>query len=86
MANKQRRILKALMEGELPANLSWKDIRSLLTALGATVTEGKGSRIRVALKGVHWSFHEPHDNKCGKGRANDVKTFLNNAEVSSDDL
>ena len=86
MANKQRKVLNALMEGALPANLSWNDIRSLFTALGANVKQGRGSRIRVTLKGVHGNFHEPHNNKCGKGRAGDVRTFLNNAEVSDEDL
>ncbi len=35
------------------------DIESLFIALGAEVTEGKGSRVRVALNDVRAVFHRP---------------------------
>ena len=44
-------------------------MESLLSALGAEVSEGRGSRVRVALNGVRATFHEPHPrNEIGKGR------------------
>ena len=86
MANKQRKVLEELLSLPPPTNLRWSDVVSCLKALGANVSQGSGSRIRVELNGVRNVFHEPHDNSCGKGRAKDVRTFLQNAEVTKDDV
>src|SRR5271157_1693948 len=37
--------------------------RSLVLACSAEVTEGQGSRVRVALNGVRAVFHRPHPRK-----------------------
>ena len=86
MGNKQRRTLKALLQSQSPSNLLWADIESVITALGAKLREGSGSRVGVALNDVHWVFHGPHNGKFGKGRASDVRMFLQNAGVKEDDL
>lgn len=55
-------------------------------ALGAELTEGRGSGIRVELNGVHQRFHRPHrENIAGRGRIKDVRQFLTNAGVNDDD-
>jgi len=43
-----------------PADLRWDDIEGLLRAAGAEISEGAGSRVRVALSGVRAVFHRPH--------------------------
>jgi hypothetical protein len=40
--------------------LTWREIESLFVALGGQITEGAGSRVRVALNGVRAVFHRPH--------------------------
>jgi hypothetical protein len=35
----------------------------MLKAMGAEITEGEGSRVRIALNGVRAVFHRPHPQK-----------------------
>jgi hypothetical protein len=54
----------------------------LLEALGAELTEGRGSRVRVALNGVRSVFHEPHPEKeISKGMVRSLRDFLNAAGI-----
>jgi hypothetical protein len=59
------------------SNIVWKDIESLLLALGAELTEGNGSRVRIALDGVRAIFHRPHPRKeADKGSVASMRRFL----------
>ena len=54
----------------------------LLHALGAEVSEGRGSRVRVYLKGVRAVFHRPHPQKgIEKGALKSMRRFLTEAGV-----
>jgi hypothetical protein len=54
----------------------------LFKALGAEITEGRGSRVPVALKGVRAVFHRPHPEKeTDKGSIKSVRRFLKEAGV-----
>ena len=46
---KQRTILKSIFENPIRSNVLWADIEKLLIALGAELSEGRGSRIRIYL-------------------------------------
>ncbi|OKH12339.1 type II toxin-antitoxin system HicA family toxin [[Limnothrix rosea] IAM M-220] len=82
MNKKQQRILDAIQLTPPPANLKWDDIESLFKALGATVSQGNGSRVRVLLNGVKATFHKPHpNNEVGRGCVRGIRTFLENANV-----
>ncbi|HXZ16777.1 MAG TPA: type II toxin-antitoxin system HicA family toxin [Roseiarcus sp.] len=62
--------------------MAWRDIESLLAACGAEISEGQGSRVRVALNGVRAVFHRPHPQKeTDKGALRSVRRFLSEAEV-----
>ena len=55
----------------------------MLKALGAEVTEGKGSRVRLSLCGVRAVFHRPHPRKeMDKGSVRSMKEFLSRAGVA----
>ena len=56
MNKKHRQTLKALFENPVRSNILWQDIEKLLEALGAELSEGRGSRIRIALKRCASSF------------------------------
>ena len=43
--------------------IAWRDIEAMLEAAGAKVTEGEGSRVRIALNWVRAVFHRPHPKK-----------------------
>ena len=58
------------------------DIESLLQALGAKLSEGNVSRVRVELNGERAVFHRPHPEKTtDKGAVRAVRRFLLNAGV-----
>ncbi len=82
MDNKHHRVLEAIFEKPERANIDWKDIETLFLALGAEISEGNGSRVRVALKGVRAVFHRPHSRKeTNKGAVKSVRKFLEAAGV-----
>jgi hypothetical protein len=80
MNKKHEGTLKAIFDSPVRANLAWRDIESLLDALGAEITEGEGSRVRVFLSGIRAVFHRPHPEKeAGKGTVKSVRDFLEGA-------
>ncbi|WP_088240709.1 type II toxin-antitoxin system HicA family toxin [Calothrix rhizosoleniae] len=80
--NKQKEILELIFASPIPANIVWRDIESLFIALGADISQGGGSRVRVKLNGVRAVFHEPHPQKeTDKGAVKSVRDFLMEAEI-----
>ncbi len=74
--------LKAIFANPVRANIHWKDIESLLRRVGAEITEGSGSRVRVALNGVRAVFHRPHPQKeTDRGAVKSVRRFLTEAGI-----
>lgn len=59
----------------------------LLVNLGADITEGRGSRVRIALYGIRAVFHRPHPNReTDKGALQSVRRFLESAGVKNDEI
>lgn len=74
--------LAAIYAKPTRANIRWADIESLLESCGAEVSEGSGSRVRVALNGVRSTFHRPHPRpEVGKKVVEAVRDFLTQAGV-----
>ena len=83
MNKKHQKTLEAIFANPVRANISWKNIESLFLALGAEISEGSGSRVRVALNGVRAIFHRPHPQKeTKKGAVKSVRRFLQEAGVA----
>jgi len=75
--SKHRKTLEAIFEKLERANIAWRDIEAMFVALGAEISEGNGSRVRVALKDVRAVFHRPHPRKeTNKGAVKSVRRFL----------
>jgi hypothetical protein len=80
--SKHQKTLEAIFEKPERANILWRDVEALFIALGAEITDGNGSRRRVALKGVRAVFHRPHPQKeTDKGAVKSVRRFLEAAGV-----
>jgi HicA toxin of bacterial toxin-antitoxin, len=85
MNKKQTRTLDAIFEDPVPADVEWRDVESLLIALGAELTEGRGSRVRVALNGIRAVFHKPHPEKeVGKSAVRAIRGFSIEAGVQNE--
>jgi len=85
--NKHQKTLQDIFENPVRANIHWIDIEGLFLALGAEVTEGFGSRVRIALNGVRSVFHRPHPEKeTDKGAVKSIRRFLLEAGFNSDEI
>jgi len=77
MNKKQRQTLEQIFEKPERSDMAWSNIESLFKALGADVSEGKGSRVRVALNDVRAVFHRPHPQRVtNKSTIRSVRRFL----------
>ena len=86
LTSKHRKTLQAVFDEPVRANVPWDDVEKLLVALGAEVSEGSGSRVRVALGGVRAVFHRPHPQReTDKGAPRSVRRFLSEAGHGPDD-
>jgi hypothetical protein len=83
MGPKHRRTLEAIFEDPVRAGIAWRDIETMLEAIDADISEGSGSRVRIALNGVRAVFHRPHPHKeTDKGAVKSMRRFLTEAGVS----
>lgn len=87
MSGKHTRTLKAIFADPVSGTVSWADIEALLRNLGAELSEGRGSWLRISLNGVDAVFHRPHPRKeTDKGAVKSMRRFLIEAGVSNDEL
>ena len=83
---RHRRTLGRIFAEPTPADLCWRDIEALLRAAGAEVSEGAGSRVRIALAGVRAVFHRPHPGpETRRGLVRAVRDFLAAAGVKPEE-
>ena len=82
MTKRHRRTLAAVFADPVHSGIVWREIEALFGAAGAEVSQGSGSRVRVALNGVRAVFHRPHPKKeTDKGAIASVRRFLTEAGV-----
>ncbi len=82
LSSKQTKTIGAIFEEPIRSDVEWTDIETLLRGLGAELSEGRGSRIRVYLRGVRAVFHRPHPRKVtDKGALKSVRRFLTEAGI-----
>lgn len=56
-----RKTLEAIFANPTRKNIPWAEIESLFLTLGATVSEGSGSRVKFIIGNHSASFHRPHN-------------------------
>lgn len=66
MNARHRKILAAIFARPTRASIAFSDIEALIKALGGTVAEREGSRVKIELNGVTWRCHRPHPGKEAK--------------------
>jgi len=75
-----QKTLAAIFADPVRSAVAWGSIESLLRAAGAQISEGSGSRVRIALNGVRAVFHRPHPQKeTDKGAVKSMRRFLSEA-------
>ena len=82
MNRKQRNTYDAIFAQPIRRNIVWNDVVSLIEALGGTVTQGNGSRVRFDLSDISLNIHSPHPQKeLKRYQVKAVREFLINAGV-----
>jgi hypothetical protein len=77
MNSKQKKTLAAVFANPVSGSIEWRDIESLLVAIGCQLIEGDGSRVRFNFNGAVASFHRPHPNKEAKRyQVREAREFL----------
>lgn len=83
MNTKQRGTLAAVFADPVNGNIEWRNIESLLVAVGCQTIEGSGSRVTFILNGQRLDIHRPHPKKEAlRYRVKDVREFLTRAGVT----
>jgi hypothetical protein len=82
MKGKHERTLRMIFSRPTPATLAWREVESLLVAVGAVVEERARSRVAVELNGVPAVFHRPHPAKeMDPAAVRQMRKFLTDAGV-----
>ena len=82
MKTKHHKMLAAIYDVPTRAGVAFSDIEALLRGLGATPTEGEGSRAKFTLRGVEWHAHRPHPGKeARKYQVESAREFLERLEI-----
>ena len=82
LSSKHQKTLKSIFDDPVRSDIACSRIESMLVALDAEISQGRGSRIRVALNGIRMVFHRPHPKKeTDKGAIKSVQRFLKTAGV-----
>jgi hypothetical protein len=77
MNSKHCKILTAIFTDPVNGNMEWREIESLLMAIGCRIIEGKGSSVTFEKDGLRATFHRPHPDKAAlRYRVKDVHNFL----------
>ena len=66
MKAKHRKTLQAIFAQPTLPSIVFSDIESLVVALGGSVMEREGSRVKITLQGEQWHCHRPHPGKEAK--------------------
>ena len=86
MSGKHLKTSQDLFATPVKSSVQWKDIEKMLIALGAEITEGNGSRVRINLKDVKAVFHRPHPRKeTDKGAVVSMRRFLMAASITPEE-
>lgn len=86
LSGRHRKTLSAVFVEPTLSSVLWSDIESLLRALGADLSEGRGSRVRIYLNGARAVVHRPHPRKeTDKGALKAVRRFLITAGIEPEE-
>lgn len=84
LSSRHRATLEAVLTNPVRSDIPWREIEALLVALGAVMTEGRGSRVRFLLNDRVGHFHRPHPQKeTDKGAVKAVQRYLKESGIAS---
>ena len=66
MNARHTKTLAAVFKHPTPANMEWSAVEALLLAVGCSLVDGSGSRVRFVKDDMIETFHRPHPAKEAK--------------------
>lgn len=63
MNSKHRKTLESIFAAPTPKTLLYRNVESMLLAVGCKIAEGEGSRVAFYLNGNTLNLHRPHPGK-----------------------
>lgn len=83
MNARHRKTLAAIFAKPTLASIVFADIEALIKALGGSVFEREGSRVKIELAGQQWRCHRPHPGKEAKRyQVEEARDLLERAGVN----
>jgi len=83
MKRKHRKTLELIFSRPAIGSIKWDDIEAMFVALGAEVSERKGSRVAVFLFNEVKVFHRPHPTPdTDKGAVSSIRKWLESHGVT----
>ena len=83
MRTKHRKTLEAIFADPISGTIVWRDVESLLEALGAAISEGSGSRVRFTINDVTLFVHRPYPQpEAKKYVIRNVRDFLTSLGIT----
>jgi hypothetical protein len=83
MKRKHRKTLEFIFSRPASGSIKWDDIEAMFVALGAEVSERKGSRVAVFLFNEVKVFHRPHPTPdTDKGAVASIRKWLESHGVT----
>lgn len=83
MRKKHLKTLEQIYARPVSGTIKWADIEALFIELGAEISEGNGSRVRVRLFGDRRVFHRPHPSPdTDKGAVAAIREWLKENKVT----
>jgi hypothetical protein len=83
LSAKHRRTLAAIFARPTRMSVVFADIEALVVALGGTVTERAGSRVKITLRAEQWHCHRPHPGKeARRYQVEEARELLERAGVA----
>jgi hypothetical protein len=80
--SRHRKTLAAVFARPTSASIVFTDIEALIRALGGSVIEREGSRVKIVLAGFEWRCHRPHPGKEAKRyQVEELRELLERAGV-----
>ena len=83
MKRRHRKTLELIFSRPIRGSIKWNDIEAMFVALGAEVSERKGSRVAVFLFNEVRVFHRPHPTPdTDKGAVSSIRKWLESHGVT----
>jgi hypothetical protein len=80
--SKHRKTLAAVFAKPTSSSVVFSDIEALVKALGGSIHEREGSRVKLVLGGHEWRCHRPHPGKEAKRyQVEEARALLEQAGV-----